>query len=85
MVGVPSIVRAANHQDAEIYRIKLQANEGISHRIEPGRGVWLQIARGKASVNGEALDIGDGVAIEDAGNLEINTATEVEALLMDFG
>ena len=34
------------HADARVYIAKLKAGERVAHRIEPGRGVWVQLARG---------------------------------------
>ena len=75
---------ATIHQDARIYRIKLRAGESVSHELEPGRGLWLQIARGSADASGQALNTGDGLAVETPGSVTISSNNEVEALLMDF-
>src|SRR5687767_2960738 len=37
---------ATIHQDAEIYRIRLQPRQAVTHELKPGRGAWLQIAEG---------------------------------------
>jgi quercetin 2,3-dioxygenase len=75
---------ATIHQDAEIYRIRLQPGQTIAHELKPGRGAWLQIAEGALNLNGTALATGDGASTEEAGALTL-TATELtEALLFDF-
>ena len=52
------------HADAMLYRVTPAAGETVHMPLTPGRRAWLQVARGTASVNGLAIDQGDGVAIE---------------------
>lgn len=74
------------HQDAALYATVLAAGESVTHRIAPGRHVWVQLARGQATVNGVALTVGDGAAIsgEDAATLAGAGDGEAEALLFDL-
>jgi redox-sensitive bicupin YhaK (pirin superfamily) len=45
----------------------------------------VQVARGTATLNGEQLRPGDGVAIEKAGALElVGTSDDAELLLFDM-
>ena len=55
---------ATIHQDAEIYRIRLQPGESIHHNLRSGRGLWLQVMRGSLTLDGEALIAGDGASSE---------------------
>lgn len=77
---------ATIHQDADVYRLKLKAGEKTTHELRSGRGAWLQVARGTATLNGVTLQAGDAASVEDAGVLEIGVAGEepVEALLFDL-
>src|SRR5919206_3542495 len=52
------------HQDARLYLGLLGPGERASHPLAPGRAAWVQVARGEATVNGQALRAGDGAAIE---------------------
>lgn len=76
---------AVIRQEAEVYRLKLVGGEALAHEVRPGRGIWLQLIRGVAVVNGHALAAGDAASTEDAGRLEITADEEVEALLFDLG
>jgi len=52
--------------------------------LQPNRYGWLQVARGAVNLNGHALQAGDGVAINEAELLKINTDSGAEILLFDF-
>ena len=72
------------HEDARVYVANLAAGERISHDIAPGRGVWVQIARGIVGLNGTELREGDGAALEDETNATIEAETDSEILLFDL-
>src|ERR1044071_3243341 len=76
---------ATIHQDAEIYRIRLQPGETVKHELKPGRGAWLQIAEGALALNGVALATGDGGSTEESGTLKLSADAATEALLFDLG
>src|SRR5436189_4677612 len=62
---------ATIHQDAEVYRIRLQPGQTVTHELKPGRGAWLQIAEGALACNGVALTTGDGASTEEPGTLKL--------------
>ncbi|WP_341365141.1 pirin family protein [Thalassospira sp. SN3W] len=72
------------HQDVDLYVAHLGEGETASHKIEPGRIAWVQVARGMLKVNGETLKAGDGAAIRDEDELVFTDATEAEALVFDM-
>jgi hypothetical protein len=76
---------ATIHQDAEIYRIRLQPGQTVKHELKPGRGAWLQIAEGALALNGVALATGDGASTEEPGTLTLVATGPTEALLFDLG
>jgi len=73
------------HQDARVYVANLAGGESVTHDIAPGRGVWVQVARGIIGLNGTELREGDGAAMEDEKRAEIEAETEAEILLFDLG
>jgi redox-sensitive bicupin YhaK (pirin superfamily) len=75
---------ATIHQDAGIYRIRLQPGETVAHALKPGRGAWLQIAAGAVTLNGVALATGDGASTEEPGTLMLAATEPTEALLFDL-
>jgi hypothetical protein len=45
----------------------------------------VQIARGAATLNGVAMEAGDGAAVTDEPLLDLRADGEVEALVFDLG
>jgi redox-sensitive bicupin YhaK (pirin superfamily) len=73
------------HQDAEVYRVRLQKGQTVTHEVKSGRGAWLQIAEGALALNGVDLTTGDGASTEQAGTLMLTANAPTEALLFDLG
>ena len=76
---------ATIHQNAEIYRVRLQPGQSVTHALKPGRGAWLQIAEGALTLNGVALATGDGASTEEPGTLKLSANAATEGLLFDLG
>jgi redox-sensitive bicupin YhaK (pirin superfamily) len=72
------------HQDAELSLAVLPKGEKLGYSLKPGRRAWLQVARGKATVNGSALEASDGAAISEENLLEVKALEDVEILLFDL-
>ncbi|MFG0242821.1 MAG: pirin family protein [Phycisphaerales bacterium JB054] len=73
------------HQDASIYAGVLASGDRVEHAIGDGRGVWVQVAVGGVTVNGQSLAEGDGLAVEDERSLEIvGGAERSEVLVFDL-
>ena len=73
------------HQDVDLYATLLGRGEAVDHVIAPGRGGWVQVARGSVSLNGEMLEEGDGVAVSASGPLRIEGQSDAEVLVFDMG
>ena len=72
------------HQDASVYATVLEAGEEVVHELAPGRHVWIQVARGAVTLNGERLEQGDGAAVSNEVKLEITGREAAEVLLFDL-
>jgi hypothetical protein len=72
------------HQDAELSLAVLPKGEKLIYSLKPGRRAWLQVARGKATLNGSALEAGDGVAITQEEMLEVRALEDAEILVFDL-
>ncbi len=61
-------------------------HEGSTHNLKlyPKRRTWVQIASGRAEVNGEEASAGDGFALFDESKLHINSVTQSEILMFDL-
>ena len=72
------------HQDVSLYASVLSEGAMVTHALEPGRHVWVQIVRGAVEINGVALKTGDGLAVQDESELTITASKESEFLLFDL-
>lgn len=72
------------HRDVDMYATVLGDGDKVSHALAAGRVAWVQVARGTATLNGEQLYPGDGVAVEAAGTLELAGTSEAEVLMFDM-
>ena len=74
------------HQDVDLYAAKLDLAQTVRHDIRHGRTAWLQVASGRAIVNGLPIDAGDGVAVTETDALTIEgQGPGAEVLLFDMG
>ncbi len=71
-------------QDIDLYASTLAKGERVVHELKSGRNAWIQMARGKATVNGTALQAGDGAAIAKETRLDIAGVDDAEILLFDL-
>ena len=72
------------HQDARVYASLLDPGQTVRHTLDRGRGAWLHLVAGAATVNGTALATGDGAAIQNEGTLEVHAGEPTELLLFDL-
>ncbi len=72
------------NQDVNFYAGLLDADEHTEFEVSANRDVWIQIARGSVSVNGETLDQGDGAAVTQTGTLKLENADNAEILIFDM-
>ena len=75
---------ATIHQDADIYRIRLQPGQTVTHELKAGRGAWLQIAEGALKINDADLTTGDAASTEQPGLLTFTAVKPTEAILFDL-
>ncbi|KAF2990582.1 pirin family protein [Methylocystis sp. MJC1] len=72
------------HQDVDLYATMLAAGQSVSHQVEPGRAAWVQVARGRVSVNGARLEAGDGIAVSETDAICLEGSDDAEALVFDM-
>jgi len=73
------------HQDVDLLAGILESEQAATYSLRNGRRAWLQVARGSLEANGQRLQAGDGVALQDEATLQLkglNPGTEV--LLFDL-
>ena len=74
------------HQDALLYAALLSDGETLTHPLPTGRQAYVHLARGRATVNDQALTGGDGVHLAAEAQVRISGsgADAAEILLFDL-
>lgn len=72
------------HADAYLYAGLFEPGVAGELLIAEGRHAWVQIARGKAKVNGLDLEAGDGAAISETQVIRIEGVEASEVLVFDL-
>jgi redox-sensitive bicupin YhaK (pirin superfamily) len=72
------------HQDARVYAGLFDGAESAALEVEPQRRLYLHVARGSLTVNGEALSAGDALKTEAAGYLKLGGGAGAEVLVFDL-
>ena len=74
------------HQDARVLIGQVEAGQELAHELRAGRQAWVQVIRGAAAVNGQALATGDAAAV--TGETAVTVAgidANTEVLVFDLG
>ena len=71
-------------QNCRLYAATLAKGDGARFVLQPGRHVWLQVARGLVTVNGELLEGGDAAFGSVPGTIELLGDDSSEVLLFDL-
>jgi redox-sensitive bicupin YhaK (pirin superfamily) len=71
-------------QDVGVYAGRLTAGQRVEHALRPGRGAWVQAARGAVHVGATGLGEGDGAAVTREDRLTIASDTDAEVLVFDL-
>lgn len=72
------------HQDARVFLATLSKDQRVNHELAPGRHAWLQVLRGRVSLNDTSLDTSDGAAISEERLLTIRADQPAEIMLFDL-
>lgn len=68
----------------DVYAAHLQAGDTVTHTVRPGRHIWVQIARGSLTVNGQRAHEGDAVALSDETHLTLESDSNAEIVMFDL-
>jgi quercetin 2,3-dioxygenase len=72
-------------QAVDLYVARLTTAEKLAFKPASNRKLWLQVARGSITLNGEQFEAGDGIAMEEAVAFSITAlAPDAEVLLFDM-
>jgi redox-sensitive bicupin YhaK (pirin superfamily) len=72
------------HQDAAMLGAFLEPGEEAEYTLGEDRHAWIQVARGRARVNGETLGEGDGAAVSGERTVHARAEEPSDLLLFDL-
>ena len=72
------------HQDARVYAGLFDGNEQASLEVAAGRRVYVHVARGQVTANGETLRAGDALKLTHQTSLSLQQAAGSEVLVFDL-
>lgn len=71
--------------DADLFASRLNPSTTVEHKFTARKYGWVQVARGSATVNGVALEQGDGLALSDEAAASVTAGQQgAEVLLFDL-
>lgn len=73
------------HQNVDMFASVLEKDNEVSHEVQPGRKVFVQVVDGNIAINDQRLAAGDGAQLDDEQMLKISAPTDAEFLLFDMG
>ncbi|MDP3822915.1 MAG: pirin family protein [Burkholderiales bacterium] len=72
------------HADAAIYSGLFDAEQKLKRELDPAHKTYVHLVRGSLEVNGQRLQAGDALRIENEDALEIAHGTDAEVLVFDL-
>ncbi|MEW5850666.1 MAG: pirin family protein [Myxococcota bacterium] len=74
---------ATINQDVRVSTALLEPGARVHHPFLPGRHAWVQVVRGSLTLNGVAMQEGDGAGLHGEQELELVGKTAAEVLMLD--
>jgi redox-sensitive bicupin YhaK (pirin superfamily) len=72
------------HQDVRVYAGLFEGEEQARLEVAPGRRLYVHVARGRISANGETLAAGDALKLAGASTVELTRGEAAEVLVFDL-
>lgn len=72
------------HQDARVYAGLLDGAESAKLEVNSGRSIYVHVARGEVTANGQALKAGDALQITDGKQLALDAGKDAEVIVFDL-
>ena len=72
------------HADAAIYSGLFDGAQALTRALDPARKTYVHLVRGSASVNGQPLQAGDALRLENESELRIDQGVDAELLMFDL-
>ena len=72
------------HQDVDVYAGRLSPGTPVVQALHPDRHAWIHVASGRARLNDQPLETGDGAAISGESSLRLAATEPTEVLIFDL-
>jgi redox-sensitive bicupin YhaK (pirin superfamily) len=72
------------HQDARVYAGLFDGAETAALQVDPGRLIYVHVARGAVHANDVALEAGDALKLSEAPQLQLQGGRDAEVLVFDL-
>lgn len=72
------------HADVTLLAGLVDGDERVAYEVTPGHSVYLHVARGTVSVNGERLQAGDAAKLSELERVTLEQGEDAEVLLFDL-
>jgi quercetin 2,3-dioxygenase len=72
------------HQNARVYAGLFDDAERALLSVDPGRGIYVHVARGRLTANEVGLDAGDALMVTEESRLQITDGQAAEVLVFDL-
>ncbi len=72
------------HQDARVYAGLFDENEHAELEVQPGRRIYVHVARGSITANDTKLAAGDALKLTDATKLALGKGQQAEVIVFDL-
>ncbi len=72
------------NSDVLLYGAVVDRSQQLSYEVKSNRVVYVHVAKGSVSINGESLGAGDGITIEGELAVKLLGTNEAEVLLFDL-
>jgi quercetin 2,3-dioxygenase len=72
------------HQDANVYAGLFDRTEQAELAVSAGRQVYVHVARGSITANGNVLNAGDAIGLSDVSSLSLTQGQGAEVLVFDL-
>ena len=69
---------------AEVYAAQVRPGDTIVQAVRPGRHIWVQVANGSLTINGQAASEGDAVSLSDESELTLSSTATAEVVIFDL-
>ncbi|RPI16161.1 MAG: pirin family protein [Lysobacterales bacterium] len=72
------------HQDARVHAGLFDGAERATLEVSPGRRVYVHVARGRITANGQTLEAGDALKLVDPREVTLTGGADAEVLVFDL-